>query len=109
MEEEIEEPINDLALIAAAQRVEHYEISAYGTAKAMANHLGEDEVAALLEQTEDEEKAADHKLTEIAMALMQDAKSREDGAVEQEDMDSQPASKKPATGPKAQSMRAQRK
>ena len=75
IEEDSEEPINDLALIAAAQRVEHYEISAYGTAKAMANHLGEDEVASLLEETEDEEKAADKKLTEIAMGLMQDAKS----------------------------------
>jgi len=113
IEEDSEEPINDLALIAAAQRVEHYEISAYGTAKAMANHLGEDEVASLLEATEDEEKAADHKLTEIAMGLMQDAKSRGNGAgsgqEEDEAMDNQPASRKPATAPKAQAMRAQRK
>jgi ferritin-like metal-binding protein YciE len=108
LEEDAEEPIHDLALIAAAQRVEHYEISAYGTAKAMATHLGEDQVASLLEETEDEEKAADHKLTEIAMILMQDAKNRKNEAGE-ENMDSPPASKKPATAPKALSVRAQRK
>jgi ferritin-like metal-binding protein YciE len=111
IEEDSEAPINDLALIAAAQRVEHYEISAYGTAKAMANHLGEDEVASLLEQTEDEEKAADVKLTEIAMVLMQDAKARGNGAgsaSDEENID-QPVARKPATGPKASSARAQRK
>jgi len=79
IEEDSEAPINDLALIAAAQRVEHYEISAYGSARAMAKHIGEEHVAALLEETEDEEKAADQKLTEIAMGLMQDAKSRGNG------------------------------
>jgi len=110
IEEDAEEPINDLALIAVAQRVEHYEISAYGTAKAMATHLGENQVASLLEETEDEEKAADQKLTEIAFALMQDARTRDDGAgSSQEEMENQPASRKPATAPKAQPMRAQRK
>jgi ferritin-like metal-binding protein YciE len=112
IEEDSEEPINDLALIAAAQRVEHYEISAYGTAKAMATHIGENEVASLLEETEDEEKAADKKLTEIAMGLMQDATSRSNGAgsgEEDEEIDNQPVSKKPATAPKAPAMRAQRK
>src|SRR6185369_13627983 len=82
IEEDSEEPMNDLALIAAAQRVEHYEISAYGTARAMAEHLGEDDVAALLQQTEDEEKAADSKLTEIAMNLMQEAQGVEDSGAE---------------------------
>jgi len=106
IKEEMPAPFGDLALIAAAQRVEHYEISAYGTAKAMANHLGEDEVASLLEATEDEEKAADHKLTEIAMGLMQDAKSRGNGAGGEDD---QQVPRKPAAGPKAQAMRAQRK
>jgi ferritin-like metal-binding protein YciE len=113
IEEDSEEPINDLALIAAAQRVEHYEISAYGTAKAMATHIGENEVASLLEETEDEEKAADKKLTEIAMGLMQDATSRSNGAgssqEDDEEIDDQPVSKKPATAPKAPAMRAQRK
>ncbi len=56
----------DAALIAAAQRVEHYEISAYGTARALAEQLGHEEAAALLQQTLDEEAAADEKLTAIA-------------------------------------------
>ncbi|MFO0810926.1 MAG: ferritin-like domain-containing protein [Gemmataceae bacterium] len=57
----------DLAIIAAAQRVEHYEISAYGTARTLAEHLGHDDIASLLRETEDEESAADRKLTDIAV------------------------------------------
>jgi ferritin-like metal-binding protein YciE len=63
-------PLTDLAIIAAAQRVEHYEISAYGSARAMALQLGQDSIASLLEETEEEEKAADSKLTDIATDLM---------------------------------------
>jgi ferritin-like metal-binding protein YciE len=59
-------PILDLAMIAAAQRVEHYEISAYGSARTLAEHLGHDDVARLLQETLDEESAADEKLTGIA-------------------------------------------
>jgi ferritin-like metal-binding protein YciE len=53
-------------LIAAAQRVEHYEMAGYGTARALAQRLGRDNVAQLLQETLDEEKAADKKLTELA-------------------------------------------
>jgi ferritin-like metal-binding protein YciE len=56
----------DAALIAAAQRVEHYEISAYGTARAFALRLGRADAAELLQDTLEEEKAADRTLTEIA-------------------------------------------
>jgi ferritin-like metal-binding protein YciE len=56
----------DAALIAAAQRAEHYEMAAYGSARAFARQLGNEYAAELLEQTLDEEKAADQKLTEIA-------------------------------------------
>ncbi|HEX5470584.1 MAG TPA: ferritin-like domain-containing protein [Lacipirellulaceae bacterium] len=56
----------DAALIAAAQRVEHYEMSGYGTARAFAQQLGDHYSAELLEQTLDEEKQTDHQLTEIA-------------------------------------------
>jgi ferritin-like metal-binding protein YciE len=66
MEADGPEPILDLALIAAAQRVEHYEIAAYGTARAIAEHLGHSEVVDLLQQTLDEEAAADKKLTDIS-------------------------------------------
>jgi ferritin-like metal-binding protein YciE len=55
-------PVIDSALIAAAQRVEHYEISAYGSARALAEELGQSEVAELLQATLDEEAAADEKL-----------------------------------------------
>jgi ferritin-like metal-binding protein YciE len=57
----------DSALIAAAQRVEHYEISAYGTARALAEHLGHTEAASLLQETLDEESAADQKLSSISL------------------------------------------
>jgi len=56
----------DAQLIAAAQRVEHYEISAYGTARTLAELLNLGRVAELLRATEDEEAAADDKLTQIA-------------------------------------------
>jgi len=56
----------DATIIGAAQRVEHYEMAAYGTAVAHARLLGQTEVAELLEETLAEEKAADRKLTDIA-------------------------------------------
>lgn len=56
----------DAALIGAAQRVEHYEIAAYGTARTHADELGYDKVASLLQQTLDEEGETDKKLTDIA-------------------------------------------
>jgi ferritin-like metal-binding protein YciE len=58
--------VRDAALIAAAQRVEHYEIAGYGTARTFAQLLGHSEAARLLETTLNEEKAADEKLTQIA-------------------------------------------
>ena len=56
----------DAALIAAAQRVEHYEIAAYGTARTLAGELGFDDAKDLLDQTLDEESHADSLLTKIA-------------------------------------------
>jgi ferritin-like metal-binding protein YciE len=58
-------PVIDAALIAAAQRVEHYEISAYGSARALAEHLGHKDVVRLLQETLEEESAADEKLTSV--------------------------------------------
>jgi ferritin-like metal-binding protein YciE len=58
--------IRDAALIAAAQRVEHYEIAAYGCARTYANALGKSSDAALLQQTLDEEGETDKKLTQVA-------------------------------------------
>jgi ferritin-like metal-binding protein YciE len=67
--QEEEGMLRDLAMIAGAQKVEHYEMSAYGTARTLAEQLGLDEAVKLLQQTENEEKHADAKLTEIAMSL----------------------------------------
>jgi ferritin-like metal-binding protein YciE len=75
----------DLAIIAAAQRVEHYEISAYGTARTMAEQLGNTEAAQLLEETEEEEFAADSKLSEIAMELYEQMGEEPSGEAETEE------------------------
>ncbi len=66
LDEDGDEAIIDVALIAAAQRVEHYEIAAYGSARAMAETLGNQDVVDMLQQTLDEEGEADKKLTQIA-------------------------------------------
>lgn len=71
LEEEGAPEIKDAALIAAAQRVEHYEIAGYGTARALAELLGRDEAAELLQQTLDEEKETDQKLTQLALSEVQ--------------------------------------
>ncbi len=60
---------NDAAIIASAQKVEHYEIAAYGTLRDWARQLGHQDVASMLQQTLDEEKQADQKLTQIASHL----------------------------------------
>ena len=66
MGEDYEDDVMDAALIAAAQRVEHYEIAAYGTVRTYAELLGEDTAVQLLEQTLEEEKETDQKLTDMA-------------------------------------------
>src|SRR6185369_14769058 len=66
MEEDFDETTMDACLIASAQRVEHYEMAAYGTLVAWAEAMGHSEAAELLQQTLDEEKATDEKLTALA-------------------------------------------
>jgi ferritin-like metal-binding protein YciE len=66
MEEEFDEATMDACLIAAGQRAEHYEIAAYGTMVAWARAMGHTDAADLLQETLDEEKAADEKLTTLA-------------------------------------------
>lgn len=82
--EEVEKgPARDALLIASAQRIEHYEISAYGTIRTWAEEMGMDDAADLLGETLDEESAADEKLTTIAEGgllaegVNQEAASRE--------------------------------
>ena len=69
MEEDAVPAMLDLALIGAAQKVEHYEIAGYGTARTLAELAGESEVAETLQETLDEEGKTDKLLTEIAMEL----------------------------------------
>jgi len=61
-----EGPVRDAGLIAGAQRVEHYEMAVYGSLKTWAEQLNDDQAAQLLEETLNEEKKADQKLTQIA-------------------------------------------
>jgi Mn-containing catalase len=77
---EKEQLVADLALIAAAQRVEHYEISAYGTARCLARQLGEVECARLLSHTLGEEEAADFLLGAISEPIIQQASLDDAGA-----------------------------
>jgi ferritin-like metal-binding protein YciE len=58
--------VKDAALVACAQRIAHYEISGYGTARTFAQRLGQQEAARLLQETLDEESATDKKLTQLA-------------------------------------------
>ena len=67
LEAEAEPSVLDAALIAAAQRVEHYEIARYGCARSYAKLLGYGDATRLLQQTLDEEKRTDEKLTELAV------------------------------------------
>lgn len=69
MKEEGDSEVIDAGLISAAQRVEHYEMAAYGTVRAYAEILGENAIMALLEATLTEERSADNKLTKIAGAI----------------------------------------
>jgi ferritin-like metal-binding protein YciE len=69
MNEDFEGDVMDAALIAAAQRVEHYEIAAYGTVAAYADVLGETEQAAILRETLSEEKETDQKLAKMASQI----------------------------------------
>jgi ferritin-like metal-binding protein YciE len=72
-------PILDLVIVAGMQRIEHYEIAAYGTDVALAEALGEREVASLLSETLEEEKQTDLKLTEVTKkAIMPEALADDD-------------------------------
>jgi len=83
IDEDAAPAVKDALLIAAAQRVEHYEIAGYGTVKTFAETLGHDEAAKLLEETLQEEVDTDEKLTEAAQTI--NAEANEGGAGEDEE------------------------
>lgn len=103
MEEDYEGDLMDAALIGAAQRVEHYEIAGYGTVRAFAEVLGETEHVSLLEQTLEEEKETDEKLTELAEQINSQAEGTDGTDAEGEEVESEdgeesrPKSIKPRT------------
>lgn len=76
-EGELEDEALDAGLISAAQRVEHYEIAAYGCVRTYASLLGEDDAVQLLEQTLKEEKETDQKLTKLAEKINVEAEEQE--------------------------------
>lgn len=89
---EVEAPdaLRDAKLIGAAQRVEHYEIAAYGTSCAFAEVLGLEDVAHLLQQTLDEESAADEKLTAVSATVNEEANSSLEAAEGGDDAEAAP-------------------
>jgi ferritin-like metal-binding protein YciE len=98
MGEDFEDDVMDAALISAAQRVEHYEIAAYGTVRTYAELLGEDTAVQLLEQTLEEEKETDQKLTDMASEI--NVKAMGEGSGEgssEEDEEEVPVRKKART------------
>jgi ferritin-like metal-binding protein YciE len=87
IKEDYEGAIMDAAVIGAAQRVEHYEIAGYGTVREFAQLLGEDEHVSLLEQTLEEEKQTDEKLTQLAEDINSQA---QEAAGEDEEREERP-------------------
>ena len=83
LQENYEDSVMDAAIIGAAQRVEHYEIAGYGTARELARLLGEDEHVPLLEQTLEEEKQTDQKLTQLAEGIKPQAGEQTGGTAEE--------------------------
>ena len=103
--DEIEGAATDAALIAAAQKVEHYEIASYGCVRTWAMALGEEEVANLLQQTLDEEKAADVKLTEIATTCANRAAEEGDEGGEGEEGEESEAGEESETATRGRAMK----
>jgi ferritin-like metal-binding protein YciE len=95
MGEDMEDQLMDSAIIAAAQKVEHYEISGYGTLCAWAKALGMNDVSDLLEETLDEEKATDDKLTEINEPILAELGGEAAG---EEEIEEAPAPAKRSSG-----------
>jgi ferritin-like metal-binding protein YciE len=90
LEEEDAGTLRDLQLIGAAQRVEHYEVAAYGTAKAMAQKLGLSDAAELLTKTLEEEEEADKTLTGVADSLYEEVETGEANDEETEEDEEEP-------------------
>jgi ferritin-like metal-binding protein YciE len=105
MDEDFEGSVKDAALISAAQRVEHYEIAAYGCVHSWARELGEDNAAELLGKTLNEEKETDENLTELAEQINASANS-EDSEEESEEGEEEEERETPVRKGKSRSANA---
>jgi ferritin-like metal-binding protein YciE len=99
IEAEGEDSVRDAALIIAAQKIEHYEISGYGSVRTIAELLGEDHAAELLQETQDEEEEADQKLTQLAEDVVNpeaasSTQDEEEGEAFDEEESAKPKAKK---------------
>jgi ferritin-like metal-binding protein YciE len=103
IKEEEKGTLRDLSIIAGAQRVEHYEMAAYGTVRTIAEQLGLAEAVELLQQTEDEEKHADSKLTEVATMIYESDEEGEEVEDEGEPATASAGASKPSRGGSAPS------
>jgi ferritin-like metal-binding protein YciE len=100
VQEEDEGALRDLAIVAGCQKVEHYEISAYGTIRTVAEQLEMRDVVKLLQQTEQEEKRADETLTEVAVGIYESSAGEEEdeeGANLEEEEETATAARKAKT------------
>jgi ferritin-like metal-binding protein YciE len=110
--EDGEDIVRDAGIIAVAQRVEHYEIAAYGSTIAFARQMGHDEIVAILEETLDEEKTADSMLSELAESEINPAANALGGDLEmngtddEDDEDAAPANAGKATPDAARNVTA---
>lgn len=105
MEEDAEDAVLDAGIIAAAQKVEHYEIASYGTVRTWARLVGAEEASQLLQETLDEEAEADERLTELADSFVNPEANTEGGDEEESSSGrsgrAQKSSSKKASGSKA--------
>lgn len=104
LQEDAQPPVLDAAIIASAQRAEHYEMAAYGTLVAWADALQMPKASKLLQQTLDEEKAADEKLTQLAEAgINAMAMEGEEGEAEAEERTATPRARAAGAGQSSRS------
>ncbi|MBA3913176.1 MAG: ferritin-like domain-containing protein [Acidobacteriales bacterium] len=110
MQEDFEGAVMDAALIGAAQRVEHYEIAAYGTVRSFAETLGETQHVTLLEATLNEEKETDERLTRLAKEINQQAQGEAPAESEngEEDNEEEQHGRRVAAVPKKSAKKATR-
>ncbi len=109
MDEDYEGALMDAGLIGAAQRVEHYEIAGYGTVLEFARLLGEDEHVSLLNETLEEEKQTDEKLTELAKQINSEAHEGDSEDAEGEEMEDEEEMEASSESPKRTTKKSSRR